>query len=211
MTEAIDPASDYRPVSPMAIAALVLGCCSAVALLTPFAWFVPLVAVATALVALADVSRPAAARVGRLPALAGLGLAVGFGAQAVTDAAVGRWIERSRAVTTAETWLESIRAGRLEEARSISASSILPPLTGPDPESDSAEAARFADLPAVEAAADGAAVIASAMPLGTADRAWLVRATIAGRETLRIIAVPRSAAKGRAVEKWTVTAAEVES
>jgi len=195
----------------MAIGALVLGCCSAVALLTPFAWFVPLIAVAAALVALADVSRPAAARVGRLPALAGLGLAVGFGAQAVTDAAVGRWIERSRAVTTAETWLESIRAGRLEEARSISASSILPALTGPDPESDSAEAARFANLPAVQAAAHGAAVIASATPLGTADRAWLVRARVNDRAIVRLIAVPRAAAKGRGIERWTVTAAEVES
>ncbi|MFM7245410.1 MAG: hypothetical protein ACKO40_14730 [Planctomycetaceae bacterium] len=211
MTAGPDDAIEYRPVSPLAIAALVLGCCSAVALLTPFAWFLPLVALATALVALADVARPGAARVGRLPALAGLGLAVGFGAQAVTDAAVGRWIERSRAVATAETWLETVRAGRLEEARSVSAPSILPALTGLEPESDAAEAARFATLPAVRAAAAGPARIASAAPLGTADRAWVVRATIAGRETVRIIAVPRSAAKGRTVEKWTVTAAELET
>ena len=211
MTVGPDDATDYRPVSPLAVAALVLGGCSAVALLTPFAWFVPLIAGAAALVALADVSRPGAARVGRLPALAGLGLAVGFGAQAVTDAAVGRWIERSRAVATAETWLEAIRAGRLEEARSISAPSILPALTGPDLETAAAEAARFAALPAVRAGADGAATVASAAPLGTADRAWLVRATIAGRETVRIIAVPRTAGKGRVVETWTVTAAELET
>lgn len=211
MTAGSDDATDYRPVSPLAVAALVLGCCSAVALVTPFAWFVPLIAGAAALVALADVSRPGAARVGRLPALAGLGLAVGFGAQAVTDTAVGRWIERSRAIATAETWLEAVHAGRLEEARSVSTPSILPALTGPEPESDSAEAARFAALPAVRAAAAGSATIASAAPLGTADRAWVVRATIAGRETVRIIAVPRSAAKGRAVEKWTVTAAELET
>lgn len=211
MTAGTDDAIDYRPVSPLAVAAVVLGCCSAVALLTPFAWFLPLVALATALVALADVARPGAARVGRLPALAGLGLAVGFGAQAVTDAAVGRWIERSRAVTTAETWLETVRAGRLEEARSVSAPSILPAHTGLEPESDAAEAARFAALPAVRAAAGGSATITSAAPLGTADRAWQVRATITGRETVRIIAVPRTAAKGRAVEKWIVTAAEIET
>jgi hypothetical protein len=55
------------------------------------------------------------------------------------------------------------------------------------------------------------ATVASATPLGTADRAWLVRASIPGRTTVRIIAVPRTAAKGRAVEKWTVTAAEIET
>lgn len=211
MTTAREFVSDYRPVSPLAIAALVLGCCSAVALLTPFAWFLPLVALATALVALADVSRPTAARVGRLPALAGLGLAAGFGAQAVTDATVNRWIERSRAVATAETWLEAVHGGRLEEARSISAPSILPALAGPEPENDSAAATRFAALPAVRAAVDGTAAITSAAPLGTDDRAWLVRARIADHATVRIIAVPRTATKGRAVEKWTVTVAELES
>jgi hypothetical protein len=208
----MDQATDYRPVSPLAVAALVLGCCSAVALATPFAWFVPLIGGVTAAAALADLSRPAAPRVGRLPALAGLALAVGFGTQAVTDAAVGRWIERSRAVATARTWVDAVREGHVEEALGISARSILPPAGGPDPESETDRAARFAALPAVRAVAGGRTTITSAAPLGTDDRAWLVRATVDDRTVVRIIAVPRTAAKTRgAVERWTVTAIETES
>jgi hypothetical protein len=208
----MDDAPDYRPVSPLAVAALVLGCCSAVALVTPFAWFVPLVGIVTAVAALADLSRPAAPRVGRLPALAGLALAVGFGAQAVADAAVGRWIERSRAVATADAWIDAVRGGRLEEALGISSRAILPSLGGPEPDSESDQAARFAALEAVRAVAGGQTTLASAAPLGTSDRAWLVRATIADGAVVRIIAAPRTAAKGRAaVERWTVTAVEIES
>lgn len=208
----MDQVTDYRPVSPLAIVALVLGCCSAVALVTPFAWFVPLVGGAAAVAALADLSRPAAPRVGRLPALAGLALAVGFGTQAVTDAAVGRWIERSRAVATADTWIEAVRGGRIEEALEISSRSILPSAGGPDPEHEPERTARFADLPAVRAVAEGPTTIASAAPAGTGDRAWLVRATVGDRKVVRILAVPRTAAKGgAAVERWTVAAVEIES
>lgn len=212
MTAPADQASDYRPVSPLAVAAAVLGCCSAMAVVTPFAWFVPLIGVATAVAALADLARPAAARVGRLPALAGLALAVGFGAQAVTDATVGRWIERSRAVSTATAWIEAVRAGRIDEAIGISGPSVLPSAPGTEPGSDAEQAAAFATLPAVRAVAGGPAAIASAAPLGMGDRAWLVRATIDGRTAIRIIAMPRAMAKNRgAVERWTVTAVEIES
>jgi len=212
VTAPMDEAPDYRPVSPLAVAAAVLGCCSAVALATPFAWFVPLVGVVAAVAALADLARPAAPRVGRLPALLGLALAVGFGAQAVSDAAVGRWIERTRAVATATAWLDAIHAGRPAEALGISSRSILPATGSPDAENETDQTDRFAALPAVKAVAGGRPTITSATPLGTDDRAWLVRATIDEGRVVRIIAVPRTAAKRRGgIERWTVTAVEVES
>ena len=46
----------YRPVSTLAIAALVLGVLSGLALVGPFFFVVPLVAVAVAVAALADVA-----------------------------------------------------------------------------------------------------------------------------------------------------------
>ena len=104
-----DPASSadpsgYRPVSRLAVAAVVLGGVSGLALISPVFGVLPLVAAAVAVAALADVGRPGAAKAGRLAALAGLALASGFGAQALTAAAVGRSIAARLSATTSPTW-----------------------------------------------------------------------------------------------------------
>lgn len=208
----MDTPTDYRPVSPVAVAALLLGCCSAVALFTRFAWFVPLVGGVTAAAAVADVSRPASARAGRLPALAGLALSLGFGAQAVTDAAVGRWIERARAVTTAETWIDAIGRGRIDDALAASSAGILPAAEGSEPATPADRATRFAALPAVRLVGEGRPVVVSAAPLGTDDRAWVVRLAAADGRTLVLVAVPRMKASAQGpVERWTVVSAALES
>lgn len=208
----MDPPADYRPVSPLAVAALLLGCCSAVAVVTRFAWFVPLVGAVTAGAAVADVSRPLSARAGRLPALAGLALSLGFGAQAVTDAAVGRWIGRTRAIATAETWTDAVAAGRIDAAIAVSAPTILPAAEGADPEQPAQRMARFAALPAVRAVAEAAPTIVSATPLGTDDDAWVVRVAVGAGRTVALVTVPRQTPSARGkVERWTVVSAALES
>lgn len=71
---------DYRPVSRLAVAALAAGAVSALALTSQFAWVLPLVAIGIAVAALADVNRAGGGKAGGLAAVAGLALAVGFGA-----------------------------------------------------------------------------------------------------------------------------------
>ncbi|RLS82796.1 MAG: hypothetical protein DWI04_04340, partial [Planctomycetota bacterium] len=108
----VDATVDYRPVSALAVAALVAGCASGLAVVTRFAWAVPLVGIALAAAALADVARPEARKAGRLAALTALALSMGFGAQAVTGHFVDRWIMASRAKAAARAWIDAIREGR---------------------------------------------------------------------------------------------------
>jgi len=206
----MDQPSDYRPVSPLAVAALLLGCCSAVAVFTRATWFVPLVGVLTATVALAEVSRPLAARVGRLPALAGLALSLGFGAQAVTQAVAGRWIDRTRAIVTAETWIDAVCSDRLNDALAASSPSILQPTAGPGAEEHADRAARLAELPAVRTLAEGAPAVTSAWPLGSDDKAWGVNVAV-GNRTVTLVVIPRSNASARGVvERWTIASAGIQ-
>ena len=215
----IDATADYRPVSPLAVAALVAGCCSALALVTRFAWALPLVGTALACAALADVARPEARKAGRLAALAALALALGFGAQAVSGLLVDRWIMASRAKAAAQTWIDAVREGRTAEALGLCTAAVLPASTlPPGLEHDEAEAERlkrFADMPAVKAvAACGTArpMLTHAAAAGTDDGAWTVEADLAGctppEQTLRIAVVPRTV-KGTAgtVEQWKIVGA----
>lgn len=116
----------YRPVSGMAVAAVVAGAISAAALLNPFFWVVPLLAIGVACLGLADTARPGAEKAGRSLALVGLALAVGFGAQAVSATAVQQWIMRSRAEAAAGLWVAALRDGRLDDARSMGLSEAVP-------------------------------------------------------------------------------------
>lgn len=109
----------YRPVSVPAVAAALLGVVSAMALVSPVFWAVPIAGVAVAVAALVDVARRDAPKAGRLVALAGLGLALGFGTQAIAGAAVGEWLARGRAESAVRFWVETIAAGRLDDARSM--------------------------------------------------------------------------------------------
>lgn len=218
-----DATSDYRPVSPLAVAALALGICSAVALVTRFAWVVPLVAAAVSIAALADLARPGTAKAGRLLALAGLALAVGFGAQAVTAAAVDRWIASHRAGAAARAWIDAVREGRPAEALSICGPAVASTASMP-PEPDETDAEtrrleRFTRLDAVRTVAScGAAqpTVTACQPVGTDDGAWMVRAALAscggGEETLRLVVSPKTGAAGTTgvVERWKVVAVDLD-
>ena len=58
---------------------------------------------------------PGAPKAGRWAALAGLALALGFGAQAVATTATSEWLARSRAETATRFWLDAIAAGRRDD------------------------------------------------------------------------------------------------
>jgi hypothetical protein len=128
--EAHGETGGYRPVSRLAVAALVAGVVSSLALTTPLLWILPLVGIAVAAAALLDVARPGAEKAGRAAALFGLALAVGFGMQAVASKAVARWLTRGRVVAVTNAWLDAVVEGRLADARSMLGPDVLP-LTDP--------------------------------------------------------------------------------
>lgn len=122
------PVDEYRPVSGLAVAALVVGCLSIVATYSPLLWAVPVVGAILAASALRELSSPGVVKVGRLAALAGLALSIGIGCQAVTRHVLGRSFLERRAVEVADRWIADIREDRLLLARSALALELRPPV-----------------------------------------------------------------------------------
>ena len=116
----------YRPVSRLAVASAVVGVLSSLALATPLLWILPLVGIALAVAGLADVARVGAEKAGRVAALVGLALSVGFGAQAMTTSVVSRWITESRTKAVVHAWLDAVGENRMADARSMIAPDLLP-------------------------------------------------------------------------------------
>jgi hypothetical protein len=208
-----DDAGDYLPVSRLAVAALGLGILSALALVFPAAWPLPLVAAALAAAALADLGRPGVRKAGRWVALAGLALAVGFAAQAVTSALVSRAIARGRATAVAGAWLDAIRSGRLADALLMGPAEMLPPAaSGDDAALD--RLATFAALPAIRGVQDcGADAAVAITGVAAAGTGWTLRAELSpcaeparGGFTLTIDVEPLPAGgPGGPGERWIVT------
>jgi hypothetical protein len=181
----------YLPVSRLAVAAAALGGISALALASPVFWVLPLIAIGVAVAALRDVARPEAPKAGRLAAVAGLALAAGFGAQAVTAKATAQSITAARAGAAARLWLDTIHAQRLGDARSMCGF----------------DAAGAVDAVAGCETSDRAEVIGTAA--GESAGTWIVRAKV-GRCTLEITLEPMPATwQGRQGERWTITKADV--
>lgn len=186
-SEVATEVSGYRPVSSLAVAALIVGCVSALALVNPVFWVVPLVGVAVALVAVRDVTRSGVAKAGGLAALAGLALSLGFGAQAVTAAATARWLAASRAEAAAGFWLDALCDGRTDDARSMCSPDAAPRV-------DEAAACCGAERPRIRC--DGA---------GETPGSWAVSAS-RGLCRLDLVVEPVMATTtGRATERWLVT------
>jgi len=129
----------YRPVSVLAVVALIAGMLSAAAVFSPALLVVPLIASGLAVMALKDVSHrgdgdgsaPSDDRkTGRWWALAGLALAVGFGTQSVATTLTQRSVSFSRAEAAARMFLDMVREDRLGEAVKTCLPQVIPPPMG---------------------------------------------------------------------------------
>lgn len=209
----------YRPVSGLAVAALLAGCCSALVLFTSLAAVVPLVAVVMAVAALAELRRAEGRKVGWPAAVVGLALAIGFTAQAITAGAVDRWIAARRAEATARVWIDAVRESRFAEALGVSSPAVLP---APDhdpfaaPPSEAERLATFRELPAVAAlvACGDSAPAVSVERDAEVEGGWVARAPLdgcgRGGETVALRVAPRPATRGRErIDRWLVTGFEL--
>ena len=98
----------YRAVSGAAVASVILGLLSSLALVDPLLWVVPVVGVAVGALALWRIARRQPALIGRRAALAGLLLSMLLGAAAVSDWYGYRWLVRREAVRFADLWFEQL-------------------------------------------------------------------------------------------------------
>ena len=131
-----DVVPGYRPVSVLAVFALLAGILSATAVFSPALLLAPLIASALSVVALKDVSARGDGdergeedrKTGRWFALAGLALAVGFGMQSVATSLTQRTVAFRRAEASAAMFLEMVREDRLGEAVKTCLPQVIPPM-----------------------------------------------------------------------------------
>lgn len=128
--------SGYLPVSRLAIAAVMVGVASVSAVANPLFLVVPLIGCGLAVLALSDVSREDAPKAGRLAALAGLALSLGFGFQSVVHLGVSYVGTRGRAIAVAEAFVVAASEGRHDDAMVMCRydalpQTLMPQISGP--------------------------------------------------------------------------------
>jgi hypothetical protein len=113
------PADDvlrYRAVSGLAVAGLLAGLASPVALMGLPGWMVPAGGVLLNVLALARIARAGTALVGRKAALAGLVLSLLFAAAAISRWYVASRLLRNEAMRFTAVWFDALRQGNPQKA-----------------------------------------------------------------------------------------------
>ena len=111
--------SNYRPLSGLAVIAVVLGLASALAILSPALWILPLVGLVASVIALRRIALSDPPMVGRKAALAGLLLSVFWGVSGATTHLSQRWITRSQAQQVAHAWFQYMLQGHTPRAHQL--------------------------------------------------------------------------------------------
>ncbi|HLA85082.1 MAG TPA: hypothetical protein VJL29_09825 [Thermoguttaceae bacterium] len=107
---------DYRALSGLAVAALVLGLFSAVALVDPRAALVSVAGIVVACLALRKIASSGGELLGRKAAIAGLLLSLLLGGVALGHCLTYRWLLASQARRVGTQWFDLIARGRPELA-----------------------------------------------------------------------------------------------
>jgi hypothetical protein len=126
----------YRPVNGWAVAALLLGFIAPMAFAHPLLWWVPLVGIAIAIVALLRIRRADIPTVGRKAAIVGLVLSLAIATSAPTRYLTRNYWLVTRAEELADRWFERIRAGQTQQAFDLIFH--VPPRHASPPHGDSA-------------------------------------------------------------------------
>jgi hypothetical protein len=106
----------YRPISKLAVAALICGLLSALAIVDLYFLIVALAGVLLGALALGRIRRNASALIGRKAALCGLLLSILFGAAGWSDWAAYRWMIRREARQFADLWFGFLAKNEPEKA-----------------------------------------------------------------------------------------------
>lgn len=131
-----DELGQYRSLSTLAVAALVLGICSPLAFVGRLLLAIPLIAIAVAWVALARIRASGNCLTGRPLALAAVVLAVVFGVASLTHVYVRDKLSTRLAGEAAQRWLSLVSADRIDEALEVMTPEALMKLQPPRPSRD---------------------------------------------------------------------------
>lgn len=129
------PPDDYRPVSGLAIGGLLVSFCSALALIHPVLWVVPLSGIFFSGLALRRIATASPPLLGRKAALVGMTISLIFGLAAPLQYWAHRRALRAEALEIANEWFTALRenrpdyAVRLSQQPTTKAARALPPLT----------------------------------------------------------------------------------
>lgn len=111
--------AEYQALSGLAVAGLIFGLLTPVAMIAPLLWIVPLCAIILCGLALWQIRQNAPAMIGRKVALAGLILSLLFGAAAPTDWLGYRWAIRRQARTFAGQWFDFLAHDQPHKAHQL--------------------------------------------------------------------------------------------
>jgi hypothetical protein len=114
--------AQYRAISPWAIATMIAGVASALALVGPLLWWVPLVTIPLAWLAFRQLRAGDPPYVGHTAAVFGMCLAALFAGWAVSQRLSREVQSATVAQRLAEGWLEMLRAGKIPEAHQVQSS-----------------------------------------------------------------------------------------
>jgi hypothetical protein len=109
----------YRALSSLAVAGLLAGLLSPLAMFAVALWLVPLAAVLLSAFALRRIATRWPALIGRPAALAGLMLGAAFLVAAPVDNVVYRYYLRQQARQFAEIWIDAVRHGQVYKAHQL--------------------------------------------------------------------------------------------
>jgi len=108
--------AQYRPVSKLAVAGLIVGLLAPLAVIEPVLYFIPLLGVLLGAMALGRIARSGQPLLGRKAALVGLVLSVGLAAAAPGHWLTYRWLLRREARQFAEAWFDLLGQGQPQKA-----------------------------------------------------------------------------------------------
>jgi hypothetical protein len=111
-----DEFGDYRAISTLAVASMLVGAASATALIGVPLWIVPLVGILLSCLALRRIDRSTGTLTGRPLALAGLGLALCFGTAALAAHFSSQYLLTRKAQQVAVQWFQTLAQGEPEVA-----------------------------------------------------------------------------------------------
>jgi|GEM_PF-3597194 len=162
-----EPAVDgYRPVSGMAVAALVMGVLSIAAVFHPGFWLLPVLGTVFAVMSLRQLAQPDALAIGRTAAIVGLGLSIFLAALAPAESMTRTWIKNRRAEHVAARWTDAILEGKILDAHSL----LMPFARLNVPGEEETVSQGLFDSKALEEAYKREREVASILACGTAKR-----------------------------------------
>lgn len=114
-----DELQQYRSLSTLAVAALLLGTASVLAFAAPMLIAIPLIAIAIAALALSRIHTSEGALTGGLLARVGIVLAIIFGVAAITHGYVRSSLSIRLATDAGQEWLSLMSTGQFDEALNL--------------------------------------------------------------------------------------------